>query len=198
MSEEQFTCPSCEEIVTQEDRYYDDAQWSDILDAQVCYGCYESDMEHRSTLVAVTPDGTHKAFIGDLFIMTEHDYGAPRWVDDLLPADFKGRRYVNTDAWRGYYDMASQLQGLVKLADGWTTGWVDDTTTRKHDFNNLMKRLDTGELVPPATIYVLIEPTSNIFSVSAELLVKQSDLDTITAWLDDIGTPADTLRYALS
>ena len=66
---EQFTCIGCEETVTEGDRYYEDSRWSDVQDDLLCYGCFESDTEHASTLVTVHQDGFNRVLLGDHVII---------------------------------------------------------------------------------------------------------------------------------
>lgn len=197
---ERFTCGDCGETVTSEDRYFEDSQWSTVKDVQICYGCYESDQEHASTLVAVTADGFSKLLLGDHVVidLEFYDYGLPDWAARFLPDGWQGTDWVSTDGWRGYGNSIRQFKGIAKLADGWTTGWVDNTVSRKHLVNDLLGELESRELVPPAPIYVLLEHTSNIFSTAIDIFVADSDLDLVTEWLGENGYAVQQLADSVA
>lgn len=197
---EQFKCGDCGETVTSEDRYYEDSRWSDVKGVQICYGCWESDTEHASTLVAVHSDGHNRLLLGDHVIMDAEygDSGLPDWAARFLPDGWQGTTWVSTDGWRGYGNSIRQFKGIAKLADGWSTGWVDNTVSRKHLVNDLLGELESGELVPPAPIYVLLEHTSNIFSTAIDIFVAESNLPLISEWLGENGYAVQQLADSLA
>jgi hypothetical protein len=195
---EQFTCIGCEETVTEGDRYYEDSRWSDVQDDLICYGCYESDTEHASTLVTVHQDGFNRVLLGDHVIIDlgYGDSGLPDYLRPLLPDGWSGTTWVSTDGWRGYGNSISQFKNITKLADGWTTGWVDHTVSRKHLINDLLGELESQELVPPAPIHVLLEQTSNIFSTAIDIFVAESDAALVIEWLTENGYSVQQLQDA--
>ena len=176
-----------------------DMMWSDDTGAY-CLGCFEHDMEYASTLVRVWYGDepiTQRVTIGDIFIVGQYDMEEPEWMSDLHDGAWKGRVYVRTDAWRGHYDTEKSLDKCTVLTTGWTTGWADDTTSRKVDFNRFIEDCMTGDLVAPCAFYVLTEPTSNLFSTSVVVLVQTADLEVMTQWLDEVGHSIDTLESQL-
>jgi hypothetical protein len=87
---------------------------------------------------------------------------------------------------------------LVSIASGWTTGWVDETTNRKVDFNEFGEQLIKGDIDCPFTIFILVEPTSNVFSTAVDVLVREADKDKVLNWLEEAGYGVSTLQNALS
>ena len=41
----------------------------------------------------------------------------------------------------------------------------------------------SGDVVPPATLYILAEPTSNVFSTAITVMCDKSDVDTLERWI---------------
>ena len=107
------------------------------------------------------------------------------------------RKYIKTDAWRGYYDSSKNLD-LVSIASGWTTGWADETTSRKVDFNEFANQLMKGDIECPFTIFLLVEPTSNVFSTAVDVLVREADREKVINWLEEAGYAVSNLQNALN
>jgi len=168
MSEE-FKCLECGEAI---DLDHDD-YWS-CDDGYLCWGCYEAESERCSTLIRFSEDGKEVARFSE-HICEDTEYGeeAP-WVHEVVGP----REWHSTDPWRGYYDSPLQ-EGYVGLAAGWATGrWSD--VPWKHTVNDLGDWLaDYGEEAPGEGIYVLIEPTSNVFSLATTFLCKAGDAEEV-------------------
>jgi hypothetical protein len=145
-------------------------------------------------------DGHSKLLLGDHAIVDLEygDYGLPEWAAQFLPDGWQGTVWVNSGGYRGYGNSISQFKGIAKLADGWSTGWVDSTVSRKHIVNDLLGELESGELVLPAPIYVLLEHTSNIFSTAIDIFVAESDLPLISEWLGENGYAVQQLADSLA
>ena len=185
--------PDCDEMLNDST----DQFWSEITGGSHCIGCYESDMEGASTLLHIDGSGNQiKAIIGDLFIVGQYDMEEPEWMSDLHDGEWKGRVYTRTDSWHGHYDTEQSFDKCTVLTTGWTTGWADDTTYRKLDFNQFIEDLQSGEISAPHSIYILVEPLGN-FSVSVSLLVLTEHSETMTTWLDEIGHSVGTLESQL-
>jgi hypothetical protein len=77
----------------------------------------------------------------------EHDY-------KCYPDPAISERWVKTEGLKGYttWDLKDDYE---KLAEGWMTGWSDDTVTRKIDFNNFCGQLERGEIKTPEPIYMI-------------------------------------------
>lgn len=195
---EKFTCSGCSTVVEEDDKYFDDMQWSNITNEPVCFGCFEEDLSNPSTVVKVDSEGLSKFIMGDLFVVGDCEYEVPDWFTQFIPEDWAGRKYVSSGGWRGFYSTFKTFQGVEELAGGWHTGWADETVSRKLKVGGLLANLETGDLVPPVPIYVLLEPTSNLFSTTTTIFTATKDVSVITEWLEQIGFSVDSLKFALS
>lgn len=195
---ENFTCAACSETFGQEDEYFDDMQFSTIGGKPICYPCFEDDLQYPSTVVRVDNEDLQKMTIGDYFILSDYEFEIPDWFRPFIPNGWTGRAYQSTDGWRGYYDTFKTLEGATEIADGWFTGWIDESVSRKQTVADLLEGLENQTLVPPVPIYVLLEPTSNVFSTATTIFTATKDVETIKEWLQEIGFTTDNLKYALS
>jgi len=155
-------CCECEEIVDTEG----DFGWSTVKEEYLCMGCYESDQTHASTVHIVDDGAVLKYHIGDHIRMDE--YG-----DDMYRTNITiNREYVHTGGWRGYYN--TTIEGWAQVMDGWTTGgWGDPIAERKQTFNEWAESLLTGELEPPVPVAIVLDPTSNVFSMGISVLTPE-------------------------
>lgn len=181
-----------------------DAMYSEIIEDSVCQGCEESDGNHVSTILRFSPDGEHqRVLLGDLFAYSGtlddvNDSQIPQWLTDLFPDGEVKRHYVRTDGWRGHFDTSQAMTGITKIADGWLTGdWGDEISDRKATARDLGEFLAEGDQYPPKPLYVILEPTSNVFSMATELFTKDADRDEVAAWLAENGYPVDDLERSL-
>ena len=181
-------CEACDE-------WFTDAEWQnsgmygDLTEASLCESCYESDTTYPSTLHRFVPGedksdheyvlfGDHKAYGASEDCLDE----AFGWFTDLLPEDWKGRPYIHTDAWRGYFDTSSVLKGLKEVESGWMTGDYGDVPW-KRDSHSFLQALTDGEITPPCVVYVLFEPTSNVFSTATTILAPEDKAAELAEWL---------------
>ena len=114
---------------------------------------------------------------------------APQWFID----HFGLRGYHSTGGWRGYYETPHDLH---TLAEGWFTGYPDETVSHKLTAIELREALDHGDLIPPKPLYWLTEPTSNVFSAASEVMVEPEDLEEVSEWLGAVGFPVETVDRA--
>lgn len=183
-------CPVCEEWYGERD-WENEGNYGDLTDTSLCDKCYYSDLgDHASILVRYTTEGKERVVFGDHTASGE--YGeAPDWFEGLLPKPWTGRPYVRTDGWRGYFN--TTLNGLVRLQDGWV-----GAAPWKHSLADFVEALDAETEVPPAKLYVLYEPTSNVFSTASEWLCEPESEETIKTWLASRGWAVEEeLRSAL-
>lgn len=170
---EQTTCANCHEQIDPEGA--DDSRWASVLDAMVCWGCYESDTSHASVLHFVEDGTTSKVYVGDLDIFNE-------WGDPITHLNIT-RDWVSS-GYRGHYE--TRIEEWVDVLDGWTTGgWDDPIARRKADFNEWAESLMSGDLVAPFPIAIVADPTSNVFSMGITVLVREKDVEGFRAWLSD-------------
>ena len=181
-------CIECGEEV---DVHHDDYEWTE--DGVLCWGCYEVECEHASTLLHFSVEGKQVIKVGDHICEDAECGGA---VDlDTLPV---GKRvWHSTGGWRGYYQSPVK-DGYVVLTEGWATGYPDETTSRKVKLFNLVEWLEQeGEYAPRQGLWILIEPTSNIFSQSMTILCAEADVEDICEWLEEAGFCVEVLHRAL-
>lgn len=182
MEEREYTCDCCGETV-----HEDDVRYSEWTETTMCESCEQGDMEYASKLYRFSPDdgvqvvmfGDHTAYYGDGDFV--NDTGLPKWADDFWPKNWTGRKYHQSSGWSGYY-CTGDLFDLHKLEDGWATGgWSD--VPHKWSFNEFVEGLVSQEIVPPAPLYILFEPTSNVFSTATTVMCHEHDVDTLTRWI---------------
>jgi hypothetical protein len=115
-------------------------------------------------------------------------------VSDWFWTIYQGRKYNRIDGWRGYFDTTFALS---VLASGWVTGdWGDVAYKRTiHRFGEWIKA--NWESLP-AALYVVLEPTSNIFSTSCAICCEAEHVDKLTTFLESVGFSISDLESALS
>lgn len=181
--ERTYTCEDCDDQVNENDAY-----WGELTGATLCESCYSSDTDYPSKLYLFQPDGDqfemifgdHNAYHGERGKID--DMGIPDWIAHAWADDWKGRKYVSTSGWRGYY-CTDELLKLANVGSGWSTDKWDDVR-HKWDFNTFAEELMEGNIVPPKNVYILAEPTSNVFSVATTILCEVGELEEIRNWID--------------
>lgn len=168
----EYICASedCETDVEQ------DSYMSPINLESYCWDCMDYDLQHSSTLYRFVPG--HKADVvrfGDIAVMNEYGDEPGEWFWDLFDGKVS-RDWHPTDGWRGYMSSMNNISGATTIAEGWTTGWVDDSVGRKMIFNEWLSDLTEGEIAYRDDIYVMLEPTSNVFSVGVAVFTFNDDL----------------------
>ena len=193
MSETITKCADCETVVNEDDGF----AYSELTDKPYCYDCEQSDLENASTLLKIDGDPeASKVIFGDAFARGE--YGdIPDWFNGLFD-EWKGRVWEKTDGWRGHYDTEKNFKDIEVLASGWTTGWADEFHTRKAYFNTFGEELCENFYGSVGEIFILTEPTSNVFSASIVVFCRKDDKEKITNWLSEIGYSAEKLQEWLS
>ena len=187
---EVYVCPICEEES-------DDYVWANLEEAELCTGCYESDLENASTIYRVRSGETEWVRYGTYTGYNQDGDEPDEWFTEIVKNNGSPRKYIKTDGWRGYYDSSKNLD-LVSIASGWTTGWADETTSRKVNFNQFAEQLIKGDIEAPFTIFILVEPTSNVFSTAVDVLVREADKDKVVGWLEAEGYSVSNLQNALN
>ena len=175
-------CCECEEIVDAEG----DFGWSTVKEDYLCWGCYESDQNHSSTVQIIDDGAVLKYHIGDHIRMDE-------FGDDMFRTNITiNREYIHSDAWRGHYE--TTIEGWTDVMNGWTTGsWGDPIADRKATFNQWAESVLVGDVIPPVAVAIVADPTSNVFSMGISVLTPEPT--TFKEWLD---TEFDELYEALS
>jgi hypothetical protein len=147
--------------------------YGDLTNKSLCYSCYEQDTMYPSTLVRYLGGERERVIFGDHTAYGEEGE-SPDWFTGMLPADWEGRTYKRTDAWRGYYD--TKFPGTAMIENGWVTGDYDDVPW-KRDIHTFGEALERGDIVTDFPLFMLFEPTSNVFSTAIEIFVNEDDLD---------------------
>lgn len=112
------------------------------------------------------------------------------------PAGVDGFTYHRSDAWRGYWS-PDVSKGFIDIASGWATGDYSDVPW-KHKFNALVDDIQSGELSCPYKVVFAFGLTSNVFSTSTDVLVKEAELERFTNWLqEEAGLSIDELKLSL-
>ena len=183
--QEKLICSACKEEIVDDNYTY-----GNIKEDIVCIYCEESSFEFASTLVKVNSEGSVKIRFTDISAYDENLEAPDKWFYDLLKDTSKVQSWKSSDAWRGHYNSAENLK-LKVVTSGWTTGWADETTTRKIELNHFGELLEQGELIPPVDLFILIEPTSNVFSTSLDFLVREEDEEELVEWLEVVNYSVD-------
>lgn len=158
-------CCACEYLI---DIDIDDYGWSQTKEDYLCLECSESDWSSLSMLTVIV-DGEIKKFrIGKHIRMTNDG-------DDMQEKSLTvEREWVKTDDWRGYFN--TKLLGWTEIMSGWTTSnWGDDISDKKQIFNQWAQEICVGEIIPPVTVAIVVDPTSNLFSSGISVLTTEPD-----------------------
>ena len=182
-------CPSCEDWYLPYDEPANTKKakaaqredwWANLTERTICSYCEESDNNSMSQITRCGPGGVKKIYFGDEQARDSEFYDdPPRWFWDIWPGK---REYHRTDGWRGHYD--TQFKGLEVVSEGWLTGWSEDWMTQKIAASQFIEELMSGKRVPPINVYILIEPTSNVFSMASTVLVEEGKLEEVKEWLE--------------
>lgn len=188
MDEQLFTCAGCGwkfraspdgEWIDAETGEHTYPDYGNIREGLYCEACRESDLGSASSIVRYGPDGKDTVRYGDCFAVdAETGDEPPEWFREK----FADRAWHGTDGWRGYHESA--FRDLEKFASGWLTGYPDETTTHKVRAIEFSEWLNDDASETPVPFYWVFEPTSNVFSVSSDILVAEEDRDAFVAWLE--------------
>ena len=157
--------PNCGEAIES-----DYAEYSNVLESQVCSGCYQSDLDHITTAITFDPEhGESKTYVGDLVVMGE--YG-----DHEDPKAFH-RVWKQTDGWRGHY--TTTMTGDWREVSEDLLLWGE--RTEGSDLGEAVKRAcDDGTL--PVQVVAIVDPTSNVFASGISFFVRNSDAAAFSEW----------------
>jgi hypothetical protein len=158
--------PRCGEAIES-----DYAEYSNILEAQICSACWQSDTEHASAITKFSPDGSvERIILGDLVAIGE--YGDP------VDASSWKREWRASSAWRGHYDTV--------FVSGWTEVEEDlllwGERTEGQDLGvKIQTACEEGTL--PCEVSVIADPTSNLFAQGISFWVRDADVMTFAVWV---------------
>jgi hypothetical protein len=156
-----------------------------------CEGC-ESDAWQYANTVIVCKDGENRKYIW----CQEFGFRDTEWWEEASPNGVERFNYVRTDGWRGYWDTIVE-DGYTTLASGWSTGrWSD--VPWKHKFNDFVDSIADGEVECPFELIFSFGLTSNVFSTSSDVIIRESKLEAFTEWLaEEMGTTLEEIRHSL-
>lgn len=160
-------------------------------DEAYCETC-ESEAWQYANTVLVVQHGETKKYLH----CTEFGFRDAEYWEEASPNGVTGFKYVRTDAWRGYHDPIIE-DGYTTLASGWSTGnWSD--VAYKHKFNDFVNEIAEGEIECPYELVFAFGLTSNVFSVSSDVIIKTNELESFTEWLAEYtGYTVEDLESAL-
>ena len=178
---ESVKCVSCDELIDVENgsTYY-----SEIKGGDVCEGCEQQDLEYGSTVYLVSSETGEKTklLVGDLFVK-EAEHFEEFGQSDGEPT--VRRTYHHTDAWRGYNETTIEGYEEIKDLTGWTTGFADETVSRKHNLNAWLEEMvSDDECDSPVPFAIVFDPTSNVFSTAVSVHVKSGGLEEFKSWVN--------------
>ncbi len=183
-------CAGCKEEFDRKE--FGNFEIANLLDGKfICAGCSESERERPSTLIKWNGIKEVVQF-GKFMAWTEEGEEPEAWFIELLGKN--RRKWKSSGGWSEYYE--TKFDGLVSLANGWVTGWPDETIEHKKRAGDLFEDLNNKKEPLPGELFWLFESTSNLFSTASEILVKEKDKDSIVEWLKDHGYTLEDLEEA--
>jgi hypothetical protein len=182
-----IACHSCKEPIGENDFI------AITLDGEsICESCEGSAWDYCCTAIA-----TQNGEITKYEWCSEFGFRDMKYYDSLEEIEgLDGFKYVRTDGWRGYWDSVV-ADGYTTLASGWSTGRYDDVAY-KHKFNDLVDNILDGTLECPYQIIFAFGLTSNVFSVSSDVIIRESEVEAFTNWLSaEAGITIEELERSL-
>lgn len=161
----------------------------------ICESC-ESNAWNYSNVVTVAKGGEVTEYIW----CSEFGFRTREYLEEVNgghPDGVIDWKYKQTDGWRGYHYPELE-EGWITIMDGWTTGNWDDVPW-KHKFNDFAGKIFSGEVECPFTVVIASGLTSNVFSTTADVIVKESDAEAFTEWVNaEMGYSIEDLKRALT
>ena len=186
MNQPTTKCSHCERELDENDFCTFDKDGNDV-----CESCESDAWNYANSVITIHGEDKKSYLWCEAFGFREREY-----FEEESPNGVDGFKYVRTDAWRGYWDVEI-AHGYTTLASGWATGSYSDVPW-KHAFNDLVDRIQEGELQPPVELIFAFGLTSNVFSTSTDVIVRECDLKTLTMWLTLVaGISIEELEQAL-
>jgi hypothetical protein len=160
----------------------------------VCEGCEESEWSSASICVEINPneEPVTMNFSGNLGRTIIPSHGD---IQDSLPEPIKGEQWKSSGGYRGAMDVTLK-DDYSSLTSGWSTGSWDDVPW-KHSFNDFCKALTDETITPPATLWIILQRTSNVFSTSTDIVCRDEDMDAIIEWLNSTPFTLEKLHNSL-
>ena len=168
-------CHCCEDLYEQDDIYTYDKD-----DNPICESCEQSYWDSPITVLRFFQGEGRKHYYSPGLGITmdaeygEYDHSSPDCIDDATWVSYGHRGHTDITAAAGY----------ETVLQGWVTGMYDDVKY-KHAINYFTEELGEGDLYPPCPVYVVISPTSNVFSMACDIIVPAQHADEFKEWIDE-------------
>lgn len=152
-----------------------------------CESCVETIKEESFNVIIYIENGLYeKAIFTEEFGV--HHIEGTFLIDNIfdyeeLPEPIKAGKWIRTDGWRGYQDWELHDE-YISVITGWTTGYIDDWTKRKQDFNDLIEKLMNGKIECPVELWVAMGRTSNVFSNTIDIIIHKKDKEKFIKWTE--------------
>lgn len=160
-------CKGCEETI---DHDGDGGRYSEKAGAEYCWSCFESDVEHSSTITyLVNGDSPRTVKVATHWVLDGEYYEEiPAKESDKIHREWKA-----SSAWRGHYN--TTLDGWTEVREG-VYLWGESTSIV--ELGTKLQDLHEAELLP-CEVALIADPTSNLFAAGCSVWVRDEDLD---AW----------------
>lgn len=179
-------CAGCDSVI---DNDGDGGRWSESSGAEFCWSCFESDMEHASTITyLVNGDKPRSVKVSSNFIVDGEYY------EDLTLAERDGitRNWIRTDGWRGHA-VTTLGSEWFEAADGLYL-WGEQT-----QIVSLAKELqdmhEEGTL--PFEVALVADLTSNLFAAGCSIWLRKSDEEAWHAFYEQYAGTAPAKTHPL-
>jgi hypothetical protein len=158
----------------------------------ICESCEQNAWDHPCSVITSHHGEIKRYRWCEMFGFRD----AQHW-ENSDPNGVSGFKYVSTDGWRGYWDVVI-ADGYTTLASGWSTGIYYDVS-HKHGFNNLVENIQDGTLECPYELIFAFGLTSNVFSLSSDVIIRESDIEDFSKWLvEKAGLSIEELQSTLN
>jgi hypothetical protein len=179
-------CVSCEQELEENDFFA-----FDLKGNPVCESCEQSAWQYKNTIVSV--HGNDKNIYD---WCEEFGFRNRETYDEDSPSGVEGFEYVSSSAWRGYWNVII-AEGYKSIASGWSTGDYSDVPWKKA-FHELTTAISDGNAEPPVELIFSFGQTSNVFSTTTDIILKESDIERFAHWVEyRIGVSIDDLKNSL-
>jgi hypothetical protein len=168
-------CVGCESDIDNEG---DGGRWSEIKGGEFCWNCFQSDIEHASTITYLVNGEKQRRVVVAANWIVDGEY-----YEDLTAKETEGinHYYTRTDGWRGYWT-TTLGDDWVEVAEGMFL-WGEDTdiVTMGGTLQELHK-----EGVLPCEVALVADLTSNVFAAGCSIFVRKADLDVWNSQKEEI------------
>lgn len=182
-------CDSCGDVITPSQMENGDFV-TDVNGKICCNGCLEHAGEYATTLELIVAGDSDVCRLSERF-------GNLTDGENSFPAPIKSLQWKNSGGYRGYTDW-ELCEGYKELTGGWITGYPDSTTQRKVELSDIYESLKSDKPFDKP-IWWIFAPTSNIFSMSSGIVIKEEDEQAFLDYLQNQqGLSLSDIEYMFS